>query len=109
MNTAVEIAKSFTVPTKDDSEDNTISSVVNLMGVGGAQQVMLKVTVAEVSRRVARRLGINFNAINSSSNFQFGAVSGGATFPDAVFTDLAAGATGARTPVFTDGGFWSGN
>ncbi|WP_261842029.1 type II and III secretion system protein family protein [Aliamphritea ceti] len=106
MNTAVEIAKSFTVPTKDDSEDNAISSVVNLMGVGGAQQVMLKVTVAEVSRRVARRLGIKFNAVSAGNDFQFGAVSGGATFPDAVFSGLNAGATGARTPVFTQGGIF---
>ena len=81
MNTAMEIANSFTPPTKND--DEAISSVVNLMGVGGAQQVMLKVTVAEVSRDVSRKMGIKFNAFDSGNKFQIGAVSGGAKFPDA--------------------------
>ncbi|WP_296058536.1 type II and III secretion system protein family protein [uncultured Amphritea sp.] len=104
MNTAMEIANSFTPPTKDD--DEAISSVVNLMGVGGAQQVMLKVTVAEVSRDVSRKMGIKFNAFNSGNHFQVGAVSGGAKFPDAVFDGIDAGATGSRIPLFTDGGVW---
>ncbi len=99
MNTAVEIANSFMPPTKDDKE--SISSVVNLMGVGGAQQVMLKVTVAEVSRRVIRKMGIKFNAFNADNQFQIGAVSGGATFPDAVFTEGA-----GRIPQFTEGGIF---
>lgn len=60
MNTAVEIASSFARPTKQDEEE--ISSVVNLMSVGGAQQVMLKVTVAEVSRHVLKELGVNLKA-----------------------------------------------
>lgn len=94
MNTAMEIANSFTPPTKDDAE--AISSVVNLMGVGGAQQVMLKVTVAEVSRDVSRKMGIKFNAFNSGNHFQIGAVSGGAKFPDAE----------DATPLFTQGGIW---
>ncbi|MBR9867012.1 MAG: type II and III secretion system protein family protein [Oceanospirillales bacterium] len=94
MNTAMEIANSFTPPTKDDTE--AISSVVNLMGVGGAQQVMLKVTVAEVSRDVSRKMGIKFNAFNSGNHFQIGAVSGGAKFPDAE----------DATPLFTQGGIW---
>jgi len=45
--------------------------VVNLMHVGGVQQVMLEVRVAEISRVLAERIGINFNAVNAS-NGNFG-------------------------------------
>lgn len=80
MNTAIELANSFMPATKDGSD--SISSVVNLMGVGGAQQVLLKVTVAEVSRGVTRNLGIEFNAINNANQLKIGAVNGGAAFND---------------------------
>lgn len=40
--------------------------VVNLLDVGGAHQVMLEVRVAEMSRSLLRRLGINFNAISDN-------------------------------------------
>jgi pilus assembly protein CpaC len=44
--------------------------VVNLLEVGGVHQVMLEVRVAEMSRSLLRRLGINFNYIsNSGANF----------------------------------------
>ncbi|WP_319542323.1 type II and III secretion system protein family protein [uncultured Pseudodesulfovibrio sp.] len=40
--------------------------VVNLLTVDGIQQVMLEVRVAEMSRSVTKRLGINFAAIGSN-------------------------------------------
>jgi len=40
--------------------------VVNLLRVDGIQQVMLEVRVAEMSRAVTKRLGINFAAIGSN-------------------------------------------
>ena len=40
--------------------------VVNLMQVSGVHQVMLEVRVAEMSRSLMRRLGVNFNYISSS-------------------------------------------
>ncbi|MFZ5449660.1 MAG: type II and III secretion system protein family protein [Thermodesulfobacteriota bacterium] len=45
------------------------SKVVNLMHVGGVQQVMLEVRVAEINRLVAERIGINFTAVSPSGNF----------------------------------------
>jgi pilus assembly protein CpaC len=59
-------------------------SIINLMEVGGAQQVMLQVTIAEVSRTVLKRLNANLNFItlNEGGNSLFGAVSGGASFPN---------------------------
>lgn len=59
-------------------------AVLNLMQVGGAQQVMLDVKVAEVSRSLVKRLEANFNVFNvGSSALRIGGVSGGASFPDA--------------------------
>ena len=43
--------------------------IINLLQVGGVQQVMLEVRVSEMSRTLLRRLGINFNFVNSSGEF----------------------------------------
>ncbi|WP_341936332.1 type II and III secretion system protein family protein [Marinimicrobium sp. C2-29] len=73
LDTALRLAQSFT-----NGDDN----VINLMGVGGSQQVMLKVTVAEVSRTMMRRLGIKFNALDTGdSEWITGGVNGGASVP----------------------------
>ncbi len=40
--------------------------VVNLLEVGGVQQVMLEVRVSEIQKNLGRRLGINFNGVSSS-------------------------------------------
>nr|WP_287412435.1 type II and III secretion system protein family protein [Pseudodesulfovibrio sp.] len=42
------------------------NKVVNLLTVDGIQQVMLEVRVAEMSRSVTKRLGVNFAAIGSN-------------------------------------------
>ncbi len=46
--------------------------VVNLLEVGGVQQVMLEVRVSEVQKSLLRRLGINFNGVSADGK-QFGA------------------------------------
>ncbi len=43
--------------------------VVNLMHVGGVQQVMLEVRVAEINRLIGQQIGINFNAVTPNGNF----------------------------------------
>ncbi len=45
--------------------------VVNLMEVGGVQQVMLEVRVSEMQKSLGRRLGINFSGVSSNGK-QFG-------------------------------------
>lgn len=72
--------------------------VINLMSVGGAQQVMLQVKVAEVRRDLGRKLQSQLSTLSNSGNWVFGGVSGGATFPDAEF-----GADGLRLPIFANG------
>ena len=65
-------------------------AVLNLMQVGGANQVMLKVTVAEVARTVVKRLDSNLNLLRFGINngrLSGGVVNGGAGFPDALDPD----------------------
>jgi pilus assembly protein CpaC len=48
----------------------------NLVEVGGVQQVMLEVRVAEMQRSLIRRLGINFNYVTQSGKFGISRLSG---------------------------------
>ncbi|MCJ7603472.1 MAG: type II and III secretion system protein family protein, partial [Desulfobulbaceae bacterium] len=41
--------------------------VINLLQVGGIQQVMLEVRIAEMSRSLGKRLGVNFNWMNDTT------------------------------------------
>jgi pilus assembly protein CpaC len=82
-------------PDKAATEDKTGGEVINLMHVGGAQQVMLEVKVAEVDRTLLRRLNVQFNSVLDSSRWRTGGVNGGATFPDALFVP-----NDVRIPVF---------
>lgn len=60
QQTAVSLALPFVGNKKD--------RVVNLLHVGGVQQVLVEVRVAEINRNIGRRLGINFNIIDRSGN-----------------------------------------
>ena len=83
---------------EDGGEESNRGEVINLLSVGGVQQVMLEVKVAEISRTELRRLDVRFNSIlNRSSRWNWGGVNGGAAFPDAVFQP-----DGVRVPVFDD-------
>lgn len=76
-------------------------TVVNLMQVGGAQQVMLKVTVSEMAHDLVKKLDANFNIFRFGSQFTGGAVSGGAAFPNALIeSTLNPTGGGLLTPVF---------
>ncbi|SQD77310.1 type II and III secretion system protein family protein [Moritella yayanosii] len=55
MNTAVEIAQGYATAANVGKN----STVVNMMSVGGGQQVMLEVTIAEVSTDIGRHLDGN--------------------------------------------------
>ena len=55
QQTAISLATPFAGGKKD--------KVVNMMHVGGVQQVMLEVRVAEISRNLLDRMGVNFNVI----------------------------------------------
>lgn len=90
MDAILRVAGGFT-PGGDDGESN----ILNLMQVGGVQQVMLEVNVAELSRTVLKRLGVNLAAVRpGGSKTRFGVINGGATFPDAQTSG------GLRVPLF---------
>jgi pilus assembly protein CpaC len=72
--------------------------LVNLLQVGGAQQVMLKITVAEMARNVVKSLDSNLNIFNVGNHFSGGGVAGGASFPNALDPQ------GLITPVQGNGG-----
>jgi pilus assembly protein CpaC len=69
--------------------DDRSGKVINLLQVGGAQQVMLEVKVAEISRRELRKLDVRFNTLRTSSRWITGGVNGGATFPDGQISQYA--------------------
>lgn len=57
------------------------SEVINLLQVGGVQQVMLEVKVSEMQRTEVRNLDAQFNSIHNGNTWTWGGVNGGATFP----------------------------
>ena len=98
MNAAVRIAEGYLaqIQTAKKSaefqqesgsrrEDKSVGSVINLIEIGGSQQVMLEVKVAEIARTEVKRLQAQFNTIAKGVDGAIGAVNGGATFPDAIF------------------------
>lgn len=64
---ALAIAKSF-LPEGGD--------IVNVLQVAGAQQVMLEVKIAEMSKSLINRLGINFAWTNAAGEFAVGMIGG---------------------------------
>ncbi|OPY83156.1 MAG: Type IV pilus biogenesis and competence protein PilQ precursor [Syntrophorhabdus sp. PtaU1.Bin153] len=55
----VELAMAYAPSAKEGEKPK----LINLLEVGGVQQVMLEVRVSEMSRTLGRRLGVNFNVI----------------------------------------------
>jgi len=109
MEAALKIARGYFAnfsavdTTEFEQEDGGSSKdsngeVINLMSVGGVQQVMLEVKVAEISRTELKRLDVRFNSIlQGSERWNWGGVNGGASFPDALF-----GEDEVRIPVFNN-------
>ena len=100
QSTALSLALPYAGGKKD--------KVVNVMHVGGVQQVLLEVRIAEISRTVAQQIGINFTAVGSSGNFgvnqlnALGAISAlGRTINPSV--GPSSGQSGAPGTVFTQG------
>jgi len=86
-------------PGLEDYQSAGGQSVINNLRVPGEQQVMLRVTVAEVNRAAARSIGLDFSLFNSSgtrvaANLS-GQLAGG-------LTGIAAGA--ANLPISLDNG-----
>ncbi|MCK6262458.1 type II and III secretion system protein family protein [Vibrio sp. ZSDE26] len=84
MNVALRVAETYAVGQVADKAKESLSEtvkktgVINLMSIGGAQQVMLEVTVAEVQRSLVRKFDANFHFFQTSgSEFSWGGASVG--------------------------------
>lgn len=96
LSTATQTETFELNPDQSRRPDRSVGEVINLMSVGGVQQVMLEVKVAEISREELRKLDVQFNTILQGNNrWNWGGVNGGATFPDVLFEP-----DGVRVPVF---------
>jgi pilus assembly protein CpaC len=60
-------------------DDHTVGEVINLLQIGGSQQVMLEVKVAEMQRSELRRINAQFNSFWNGMKWNVGGVNGGAT------------------------------
>lgn len=99
MNLALKIAETYSggsAADKDGKSQVNKSSIINLMTIGGAQQVMIEVTVAEVQRSLTKRFESNFNFFQQNGNFGIGGGTVGGNF---------ASSGGAVSPVFGTPGF----
>ncbi len=88
MDTAVKLAKTYTAQTASvvqgegqaaEAAPTQSLEVINLMTVGGSQQVMLEVKVAEMKRSLFKSLNVRFNALDfgSSSRWSTGGFNNG--------------------------------
>lgn len=100
MDTAVKLAKTYTAQTASVVQGEGEAAVaaptqslevINLLTVGGSQQVMLEVKVAEMKRSLVKSLNVRFNAwdFGSSSRWSGGGANDGLTAGGAILTDRA--------------------
>ena len=66
LNQVLAMAEAYAPAAKDQK-----SKIINLLEVGGVQQVMLEVRISEISRGLGRKLGFNFATLSASGR-QFG-------------------------------------
>jgi pilus assembly protein CpaC len=97
---AVRLAESFAQASGGADKP----TVLNMLQVGGSQQVMLEVKVAEISRTLTKRLDVNFTSFYDGGSIQIGTVGSGTRFPDAIFKDPFVG--DIRLPQFSSPGVW---
>ncbi len=112
MDAALQIAKGYLAPVgtavdsiefeqeaSGEGQEENQGEVINLMEIGGGQQVMLEVKVAEIARTELRSINAQMNFISNSSRWTLGGVNGGASFPDLggvgpFYENLPGGSTG---------------
>lgn len=93
MDTAVKIAKTYAAQSQSivqgegeaaKAAPSKSLEVINLLTVGGSQQVMLEVKVAEMQRNLAQRIGVRFAAFDfgSSGRWNWGGFNNGASLED---------------------------
>jgi len=85
MQTAKDVQEFEQKGGSSKRDTKAVGSVINLLEIGGSQQVMLSVKVAEIERTELKRLNANFTAIWSGADGQWGGVNGGGVLADGDF------------------------
>lgn len=86
---------------------NANPNVINLLRVPGEQQVMLRVSVAEVNRSAARSIGMNMNFYPNANNTMASVTGGNANVSNAfpyVFQSLSGNIGTGNLPALLDNG-----
>jgi pilus assembly protein CpaC len=104
---AQETALSLALPYAGGKKDK----VVNLLHVGGVQQVMLAVRMAEINRAIAERIGVNFSGLGANGNFGVSQINSLASVSSLVrnFTQGTNWTQGLSPNVTAIGGFTAAN
>jgi pilus assembly protein CpaC len=79
-------------------------NVVNLLRVPGEQQVMLRVTVAEINRTAARSIGLDFSVLNAAGTAVFSSTTGGLIPTTVTGMGAMTQLTGGNLPAIIDNG-----
>lgn len=91
VNSAEDAEKALSIAGQFAGAPENVASVIT---IAGPQQVMLKVTVAEVQRSLAKQLGINL-----SGSFSVGSLTGGFSTPMATAAEIPAMGGSTTIPV----------
>jgi pilus assembly protein CpaC len=116
MDDIISIAKTFLHSDKGKKDEYTTNektsdvSVINMMQVGGPQQVMLEVKVAEMNRSLAKNFKVDFSMMGSNGQFSGGGISGNsAIFPTlspSLDSQMLEGAIASAASVITPFGLF---
>jgi pilus assembly protein CpaC len=95
VDTAVKLAKTYTAQSSSvvqgggeaaEAAPSQSLEVINLLSVGGSQQVMLEVKVAEMQRSLVKRLGVRFLGIGSAGNWNLGGFNDSASLAETLLS-----------------------
>jgi pilus assembly protein CpaC len=103
QDTAISLAIPFAGGKKE--------KVINLLHVGGVQQVLVEVRLAEIARTLLDQMGINLNVISPSGNFGVQQIAGLAPIADLIrsfTTGTSSTTTSTATTLFTGTAFTQG-
>ena len=83
----------YGLPSLENYQIGATANIINLLRVPGEQQVMLKVTVAEVDRAASRTVGMDFSILNHQGTTVFSSNLSGQPLPNGGGGNTSGGAT----------------
>jgi pilus assembly protein CpaC len=86
---------------EENTNTKASGKVINLIQIGGGQQVMLEVKVAEIARTELRSIEAQMNFISNSTRWSIGGTNGGASFQNFLDDFSPSGLSVADKGLFT--------